>query len=115
MIRKAADCPVEVRENMRGGDGTVEITNFVTKDELYQKGRLFSKIRLAPGCGIGYHIHESDSEIFYFTKGTAKYSDNGEWTTVGAGDVAVTPKGHGHSVINETDSDVELIALIVYA
>ena len=35
MIRKAADCKKEYRENMRGGNGTVEITNFATPEELY--------------------------------------------------------------------------------
>lgn len=115
MIKKFKDFNTEVRENMRGGDGTVVISNFVTADELYNKGRLFGKIVLKPGCGIGYHVHETDSELFYIIKGTAVYDDNGEKTTVYAGDVTVTPKGAGHSIKNESDEDVELIALIVYA
>ena len=65
MIRKAADCKKEYRENMRGGNGTVEITNFATPDELNNKGRLFANITLNPGCGIGFHTHENESELFY--------------------------------------------------
>ena len=90
MIRRANECPVEYREHMRDGDGTVEITNFITAPaELNDKGRLFARITLKPGCSIGYHIHDKDSELFYILKGTGTYSDNGEIRTVTAGDVTV--------------------------
>ena len=115
MIRKLAECKIERREHMRDGDGTVQITNFVQASELCDKGRLFGKITLEPGCSIGYHIHEKDSELFYILKGTAEYNDNGEKTTVSAGDIAITPMGGGHSIANRSNEMVELVALILYA
>ncbi len=115
MVKRINDFNTEFRENMRGGDGTVAVTNFVTAEELNDKGRLFGKIVLKPGCGIGYHVHENDSELFYIMKGTAVYDDNGTQITVCAGDVTLTPAGAGHSIKNEGTEDVELIALIVYA
>ena len=39
MIRKANECATEKRPEMRGGTGTVEITNFVTKEELLEMVR----------------------------------------------------------------------------
>ena len=30
MIRKEQECKIEYREHMRDGDGTVQITNFIT-------------------------------------------------------------------------------------
>ncbi len=115
MIRKAEECVKEYREHMRDGAGTVEITNLGTPAELNDKGRLFARITLNPGCSIGYHVHEKDSELFYILKGTAEYSDNGEIKTVSAGDVTVCPAGTGHSIANHTDEVVELVAVIVYA
>ena len=77
MIRTQHECQVEYREHMRDGEGTVQITNFITGPaELNEKGRLFAKITLNPGCSIGYHIHEKDAELFYIMKGTAEYNDN---------------------------------------
>lgn len=105
----------DLRENMRGGDGVVEMTNFVSSAELNEKGRLFGKIVLKPGCGIGYHIHEKESELFYIIKGTAVYDDNGTKTQVHAGDVTITSPGQGHSIKNEGTDTVELVALIVHA
>ena len=115
MIRKAADCKKEYRENMRGGNGTVEITNFASPAELNEKGRLFANITLKPGCSIGYHVHEKDSELFYLMKGEAVYNDNGVEYTVSAGDVMVCAAGTGHAIANNSAEDVELCAVIVYA
>ena len=115
MIRKAADCNKEYRENMRGGNGTVQITNFATPEELNNKGRLFANITLKPGCGIGYHVHEADSELFYLMKGEVLYNDNGVECTLTAGDVMICPAGTGHSVTNNGETDAEICAVIVYA
>lgn len=115
MIRRARECEKELREHMRDGDGTVEILNLATPAELNDKGRLFAKITLHTGCSIGYHVHEKDTELFYILKGEASYSDNGETKIISAGDVTVCPAGTGHSIANHSGSDVELIAVIVYA
>ena len=115
MIRPADECKVESNERMRGGDGTVKLTHFIgAPAELADRGRLFSKITLEPGCSIGYHEHTGERELFYILSGTAEYSDNGAVRTVRAGDVTVCPNGTGHSIANRGAETVELVALIVY-
>ena len=65
MIRKAAECKVDHKEHMRDGDGTVLVKNLITgPEELNGKGRLFSELTLNPGCSIGFHVHENESELF---------------------------------------------------
>ena len=116
MIRKAKECEIEYREHMRDGEGTVQLTNLISgPEELNGKGRLFSRITLQPGCSIGYHVHDKDVELFYILTGTAQYSDNGETVTVTAGDVTICETGHGHSIANNSQELVELIAVIVHA
>lgn len=115
MVIKSSDCKTENRENMRGGNGTVKITNFVGKEELYGKGRLFARITLEPGCSIGEHIHEGDSEIFVVERGCPTYNDGGKTVEAKPGDVLICPAETSHSVANNTDETVDLIALIVYA
>ena len=100
---------------MRGGDGTVQITNFInSSEELNDKGRLYSHMTLTPGTGIGYHVHETDSELFYILKGKAEYSDNGTIVELVPGDVAICPAGTGHSIANKGEETLELVALILY-
>lgn len=115
MIKKAAEFKTDYRENMRGGNGTVEITNFATPEDLNNKGRLFANITLKPGCSIGFHVHEQDSELFYMIQGEALYNDNGVEHPVTAGDVMFCPAGTGHSIANNGQEDVVLCAVIVYA
>ena len=115
MIRKAADIKTEYREHMRDGNGTVELTSLATPEELNNKGRLFAPITLKPGCSLGYHVHEADSELFYLLKGEALYNDNGTEYTVRAGDVMICPAGTGHAIANNGQEEVSLCAVIVYA
>ena len=116
MVRRESECAISYKEHMRDGKGTVQLTSFISgAAELNEKGRLFSKITLNPGCSIGFHIHEGESELFYFMKGSGIYSDNGELKNVTAGDVAICPAGTGHGIENNTEEVLEIAAVILYA
>ena len=115
MIRKKAECSIDYREHMRDGDGTVQITNFINSpEELNGKGRLFSHMTLKPGTSIGYHVHETDSELFYILCGTAEYDDNGTMVELLPGDVALCPAGTGHGIACKGDETLEFVALILF-
>lgn len=114
MIRRKEECSIEHREHMRGGDGTVIITNFVNGTaELNESGRLFGRITLESGCSIGSHPHENESEIFYILTGTGEYDDNGTIVTVQAGDVTICSPGESHGIANRGEEVLELIAVII--
>ena len=113
MIRQAKDLKTEKRENMRGGQGEVVLSAFLSADEMNGKNRLFSRITLAPGCSIGYHEHHGESEIFVVAAGKGLFNDNGEMKKVVAGDVCATGYGEVHGLENTGSEDLELIALVV--
>lgn len=113
MVRRKEECPVSLREQMRGGNGTVQITDYVNKEELYNKGRLFADITLNPGCGIGEHVHENEEEIFVVTQGEVVYNDNGEEKVCKVGDVLICNDGEKHSIRNEGDAVASVVALIM--
>ena len=113
MIKRVAELKVDVLENMRGGDGSVIITHLANPDEMYDKSRLFAKLTIKPGCSIGYHVHDNETEIFNIISGTALYDDNGTQVELLPGDVTVTPAGHGHSIANNGKDDLAVIALIM--
>ena len=115
MIKEASMFTDEIRTHMRGGEGDVRIRNVLTEAELNGKGRLFGTITLEPGCSIGYHVHEGDSEIFYVLEGTPVYNDGGAERQVSPGDVLICPEGTGHALSNPTEKTAVVMALIVYA
>ncbi|MBR4942029.1 MAG: cupin domain-containing protein [Clostridia bacterium] len=113
MIKHGYELKSETRENMRGGNGAVELKAFLSAEEMNGKNRLFSRITLAQGCSIGYHEHHGESEIFVVCSGNGVFNDNGKEYPVSAGDVLVTSSGMGHSIACAGSQNLELIALIV--
>ncbi len=67
---------------------------------------------LESGATIGLHTHETNSEIIYILKGNGKVLYDGEYETVEAGMCHYCPKGHTHSLINDSDSDLEFFAVV---
>ena len=111
MITRKGDIQGEIREQMRGGNGKVVMTKLAPA--LPEKMRIFSTISLMPGDSIGYHVHEGETELFYFVKGRCKVRDNDVECVLTAGDVLSTASGNGHSVENVGDDEVLMVAVIV--
>ena len=102
-------------ENKFGGPGVIKGFKAVNSDgELMNKGRIFSEFFLEKDCGFGYHVHDTDGEIYLMLEGEAEYSDNGEMTTIYPGDVAIVYPGEGHSITNLREEPVRFIAVVLY-
>jgi mannose-6-phosphate isomerase-like protein (cupin superfamily) len=115
MIRRSAEKEVLIRQRLFDGLGSVMVRNLLNgPEEMYDKGRVFAHSTLEPGCSIGYHVHQGESETYYFISGTGEFNDNGEIKTVYAGDVTFTAAGEGHGVKNIGTDPLEFIALILY-
>lgn len=101
-----SNIPETVIPHMRGGEKEVRAHMFT--DEL---GKIM-KGRLIPGSSIGLHTHETSSEIIYILSGTGKilYDDGCE--ALDPGSCHYCPKGHAHSLINDSDGDLEFFAVI---
>jgi mannose-6-phosphate isomerase-like protein (cupin superfamily) len=113
MIKRSADMEREVRERMREGKGTIEILHLFRKEELRGKTRLFARLRLPRGSSIGYHLHEGEEELFYILSGAGLVTEQGVTSRVGPGDAVLTGGGGGHSIENQDDEPLELIAAIL--
>jgi mannose-6-phosphate isomerase-like protein (cupin superfamily) len=113
MVRKAEDMVKEIKEQMRGGKGSVEILHAFRQDELKGKCRLCAKITLQPGCSIGLHEHVNEEEIYYIMKGKGRVEDSGSTYEVNGGDAVLTGGGAAHSIENTGDVPLELMAVIL--
>ena len=110
MIRKA---DIKAVEHLGGGKGTAYVHHIVSKDELLGHGRMYAKVILPPGVSVGWHQHLRDTEPYYILKGTPDFIDNDKSVTrVHPGDVCMIEVGQFHSLENNTDEDVEFMALI---
>ena len=110
MVRKTVKA---TKSQVQGGRGEVEFEHILDKDELNGHGSLYAKIRLKPGCSVGYHKHIGNTEPYYILEGHGTFIDNdGTRTEVGPGDVCVIEVGQGHSMENNSDQDLVFLSLI---
>lgn len=92
--------------NFKGGEKSFHVQMFVDENNKIMKGKLI------PGASIGLHRHEGNSEIIFITKGEGRVLYNGEYETVTAGSVHYCPMGQEHSLINDSEADLEFYAVV---
>ncbi len=113
MIRRKEEAEVVVAENAAGGNGKIYKNMMVCADEMYGKGRMVARVVLPSGSSIGEHPHVKDAELYYILKGEATVTDNDTKTILHAGDAVFTGDGNRHSITNNSDADVEFLAVII--
>ena len=96
----------ETIKHMRGGEKEVTANMFTDDHNRIMYGKL------EPGASIGMHTHETGSEILYILQGNGKmiYDDTVE--KLEAGICHYCPKGHSHSLINDSNADLIFFAVI---
>ena len=105
------------------------IINFKEMQEKYLpefkggKGEMIAKMhtdelgkilygKLEPGSTIGLHTHDTSSEIIYILSGKADFIYDDGTETTEAGGCHYCPKGHTHSMMNNSDEDLIFFAVV---
>ena len=65
-----------------------------------------------PGASIGLHTHQGNSEIIYILSGAGKVLCDGAYEPLSAGSCHYCPKGHAHSLINDSDGELAFFAVV---
>ena len=112
MISRKESFELEIRENMRGGAGSVIVKDF-TKGVKPINVRLFSELTLYENCEIGLHTHENETEMFYILSGEGEYTDGSEKHAVKTGDFTICGSGESHAVKNIGKEPLVIMAVIV--
>ena len=115
MIKRIKDMQSELKENMRGGKGTIEIQSIFTPEEFKGNSRLIAKIKVNPGCSIGMHEHDDEEEIYYVIRGEATLTDStlDKEVILKPGDASLTLGGQSHAIRNDGQEVLEFIAIIL--
>lgn len=95
-----------INPNFKGGEKEMAVRAY--GDE---KNRIMVN-RLIPGASVGMHTHEKNSEIIYLMEGCGKVIYDGEEMRIEEGQVHYCPKGHTHSLINDSEKDLVFLAVL---
>lgn len=104
-----------IRENANGGKGRLIIEPILTEEQMGGKCRLYARVTLPVGSSMGIHTHQGDGESYYILEGRGRYTGDGNTWDVGPGDSTFTPDGHSHGIENIGDTDLVVMALIIYS
>lgn len=96
----------DMQTNFKGGEGDVAFRIF--KDDMNKVMR----VRMTPHSSVGQHSHETDSEIIIVLQGSGKIVFDGQELPIRQGQVHYCPKGHGHTIINDTDQELHLCCVV---
>lgn len=109
------DTKMDISVNRFGGNGEVVIEHYIDEKMLNDSVIMYAKVILKPGCSLGYHVHNGNSETIVVLQGTAEYNDNGKIIILHAGDKVHCQNGEGHSIGNSQNAVENLLlqALIV--
>lgn len=112
MIKRQGDSRQEAR-NIGGGNGDIILHHRLEKEDTFGKSRLCAELTIQPGCSIGQHAHDGETEIFYLLEGElVSTNDDGTTEPFCKGDVMVTGGGETHGLRNESDKPAVMLAVI---
>ena len=112
MVIRREEMQKDQRNNMRGGEGTIDLLHFDKKENM-RNCRLLSQITIPAGGSIGEHRHDNETEYFIILDGEGMVNDNGHQTAIHSGDVLKTGEGASHSIRNTGDTPLSMLAIII--
>ncbi len=112
MVIRPEGMEKEIKQNMRGGSGAIEILHLAPKQDL-RNCRLLAELTIQPGGSIGSHRHDKETEYFIITSGEGMVDDDGIERKVSPGDVVVTGNGASHSIRCTGNSPLKMTAIII--
>ena len=112
MVIHRNEMKVEEKERLRDGEGITRLTHLVDAS-AEKNARMLAEIALEPGCSIGYHPHDAETEYYFILSGTGTVNDEGKEVEVKPGDSVITGNGASHSIKNTGTVPLVFIAVIV--
>ncbi len=111
MIRNFLTCESETYQNSHDGIGEIEIQKVFRRAD-FQGGWDFAlRVVMAPNSSMGIHEHGQDEEMYIILKGEGLMTIEGRERRVGVGDMVLNKPGGTHGLLNDTDSEIELLII----
>jgi len=96
----------KIINNFYGGEKSTVAHLFIDEKNKIMLGKL------EPGASIGLHTHQTSSEILYVLQGEGQVLYDGTSERINKGSCHYCPKGHEHSLINDSNADLLFFAVV---
>ena len=101
------------REREHEGEGPIHFRRLLTKEDFGSPIDFIDLTTIPPGSSIGLHEHHSNEEAYLILAGNPLIEAGSEKRRLAIGDVVVVHSGEAHSLINDTETDVQIFVIQV--
>jgi mannose-6-phosphate isomerase-like protein (cupin superfamily) len=95
------------------GNGLLKDVVLFSENDFQTNLRFFRYMVLPAGTSIGFHKHGDNEELYVILKGNGLMKVNDEEIQVKSGDVIVNQPFDSHGLVNNSDSDLEILVFEV--
>ena len=108
------DIEMRTLNDVRGGSGPVYRWDIKPGGEpMPGQWKALAIMELPKGSSIGEHAHDGETEQFYVIEGEPTYTRNGEIFHGKEGDLLIYLPGDTHSIKNDGEGRVRILAMFV--
>lgn len=113
MVIRKEDQRLQVRDNIRGGQGRLENRHILEPEQMFGSASLLTEFYFDPGDSIGPHVHDTDAEVYYMLEGQLTLIEDGKELVLRPGDASYAHSGTSHSIENRSGAPARMLALIL--
>ena len=112
-IRNFLTSDKQAHESSHGGEGPVDLYEIWSGSDFASNVDFFDRLIVPPGSTVGYHRHGENEEMYIFLEGRGTMTIEGEQVPVKKGDMILNPAHGAHGLVNDSDTDIDVLILQV--
>ena len=113
MIRNFLESEKQPQPSSHGGEGPVDLYEIWGAADFKSPVDFIDRMVVPPGTKVGTHRHGNNEEIYILLAGRGRMTIEGEAVTVKKGDMILNPAGGAHGLVNDSDTDIDLLVIQV--
>ena len=113
MIRNYLSAQKQTQERSHDGRGSIDLYEIWEMCDFASDVDFIDRVVLPPSSTIGYHQHGNNEEMYVVLDGQGTMTLEGEQVAVKKGDMILNPAFGAHGLINDSDSDIDLLIIQV--
>ena len=113
MIKNFLTTEKQIKENSHNGKGIVNLYE-IWKEADFKSGVDFiDRVVVPPGSAVGFHTHGGNEEMYIVLEGQALMKIEDEEIAIRKGDMILNPAGGSHSLVNNSNENIDIIVIQV--